>query len=100
LPTQVRFDNSTSDRYTVVEFFAADRMGLLYTITRALFELGLSISVAKIGTYLDQVVDVFYVTDQSGKKITAEERMDEVRIRVLGAVEELEKIEAGHARTV
>ncbi|HEY4310379.1 MAG TPA: [protein-PII] uridylyltransferase [Pirellulales bacterium] len=100
LPTQVRFDNSTSDRYTVVEFFAADRMGLLYTITRALFELGLSISVAKIGTYLDQVVDVFYVTDQSGKKVTAEDRMDEVRVRVLSAVEELEKIEADHAKTV
>ncbi|HEY2838742.1 MAG TPA: [protein-PII] uridylyltransferase, partial [Pirellulales bacterium] len=32
LPTQVRIDNSTSDRFTVVEFFAADRMGLLYTI--------------------------------------------------------------------
>ena len=47
-------------------------MGLLYTITRTLFELELSVSVAKIGTYLDQVVDVFYVTDQDGRKITDE----------------------------
>ena len=33
-PHPVRFDNSTSDRYTMIEFFAADRMGLLYTITQ------------------------------------------------------------------
>ena len=48
-------------------------MGLLYTIARTLFELGLSVSVAKIGTYLDQVVDVFYVTDQAGGKMTDEQ---------------------------
>ncbi|HVU87434.1 MAG TPA: [protein-PII] uridylyltransferase [Pirellulales bacterium] len=99
LPTQVRFDNSTSDRFTVIEFFAADRMGLLYTITRALFELGLSIAVAKIGTYLDQVVDVFYVTDAAGQKVTDVGRMDEIRARLLAAVEELEKAEASTARS-
>ena len=99
LPTQVRFDNSTSERYTVLEFFAADRMGLLYTITRTLFELGLSIAVAKIGTYLDQVVDVFYVSGEGGQKVTDVGRMDEIRARLLAAVEELEKTEAGHARS-
>jgi [protein-PII] uridylyltransferase len=100
LPTQVRIDNSTSDRFTVVEFFAADRMGLLYTITQALFELGLSISVAKIGTYLDQVVDVFYVTDTHGNKIEDDRRIDDVRARLLAAVEELERQETGHARAL
>ncbi len=93
-PTQVRVDNSTSDRYTVVEFFAADRMGLLYTIGRALFQLGLSVSVAKIGTYLDQVVDVFYVTDRNGKKIVEDEQIDHLRATLLAAVGELEKSEA------
>ena len=74
-------------------------MGLLYTITR-FFELKLSIAVAKIGTYLDQVVDVFYVTDQSGRKVTDDGRMEEIRSRLLAAVEELEKSEAGHARSI
>jgi hypothetical protein len=41
---------------------------LLYAITRELFELGLSVARAKIGTFLDQVVDVFYVTDQQNGK--------------------------------
>ena len=79
LPTQVRVDNISSDRYTVIEFFAADRLGLLYTITQALFELGLSIAVAKIGTYLDQVVDVFYVTDQAGRKVIDEVHLEQIR---------------------
>ena len=59
----------TSNRYTIFDVFAADRMGLLYTIARSLFQSGLSVAVAKIGTYLDQVVDVFYVTDQAGQKV-------------------------------
>jgi [protein-PII] uridylyltransferase len=98
LPTQVRADNSTSDRYTILDIFAADRMGLLYTIARTLFELGLSVSVAKIGTYLDQVVDVFYVTDQAGAKIHDEARLSDIRARLLAAVEELERQETERLR--
>jgi len=99
LPTQVKIDNSTSDRYTVVEFFAADRMGLLYTVGRALFELGLSVAVAKIGTYLDQVVDVFYVTEQDGRKIHDEERLEQIRARLLSVVRELEQKESERAKS-
>lgn len=99
LPTQVRIDNSTSDNYTVVEFFAADRMGLLYTIGRALFELGLSVALAKIGTYLDQVVDVFYVTDQDGRKIHNEERLEQIRARLMEVVRELEQRESERAKS-
>ena len=42
-------------------------------------------SVAKIGTYLDQVVDVFYVTDQAGNKIEDEARLQHIRTRLLEA---------------
>jgi [protein-PII] uridylyltransferase len=77
--TQVVIDNSSSDQYTVVEVFADDRLGLLYTITKALFEQGLSIASARISTSLDQVVDVFYVTDQAGAKLTDEGRLEAIR---------------------
>jgi [protein-PII] uridylyltransferase len=88
LPTRVKLDNDTSDRFTVVDVFCHDRMGLLYTITRTLFECGASVGVAKIGTYLDQVVDVFYVTDQqTGAKITDERRLSEIRGRLLSAID-------------
>ena len=86
-PTQVRIDNSTSERYTIIDIFTADRRGLLYTITRKLFDLGLSVSVAKIGTYLDQVVDVFYFTDSSGNKIENDDRLEQIRTRLLEEIE-------------
>lgn len=86
LPTQVRFDNSTSARCTILTVLAYDRLGLLYSITRTLFELGLSVQVAKIGTYLDQVVDVFYVVDQHGSKVENESQLESIRQRLLLSV--------------
>jgi [protein-PII] uridylyltransferase len=91
LPTQVRVDNHTSDRFTILDIFAADRTGLLYTIARSLFEKGLSVGGAKIGTYLDQVVDVFYVTDQEGRKLLDEERLDAIRRQLLEEIDAFER---------
>ena len=91
LPTRITIDNNTADRFTIIAVFAYDRMGLLYAVARALFELGLSVSMAKIGTHLDQVVDVFYVTDQqSGAKITDDRRLAEIRRHLLAAIEALD----------
>ncbi len=97
LPTRVEIDNTTSERYTIIDVFAADRAGLLYTVTRSLFELGLSVAVAKIGTYLDQVVDVFYVADLAGRKIEDPERLTRLRQRLLSAIETLEREACGPA---
>ncbi|MCL5885409.1 MAG: [protein-PII] uridylyltransferase, partial [Deltaproteobacteria bacterium] len=63
-PTRVLFDNSVSTRYTVVDIFTYDRIGLLYDITRTLTALGLDIVLSKISTKADQVADVFYVVDK------------------------------------
>lgn len=94
MPTRIRTDNSTSERYTIIDVFAADRTGLLYRITRTLFELGLSVSLAKIATYLDQVVDVFYVTDMQGRKVEDEGRIEAIRSRLLEEIEAVERQEA------
>ncbi len=88
-PTRVLYDNVTSPRATILEIFTANRTGLLYTITRTLFEQGLSVTAAKIGTHLDQVVDVFYVTDTNGNKIESEDRLEEIRRHLLQAVAEV-----------
>jgi [protein-PII] uridylyltransferase len=77
--TAIQIDNEASDDFTIVEVFTADRIGVLFTITYALHQLGLSIHVAKISTNVDQVADVFYVTDERGGKIQEALRLEEIR---------------------
>jgi [protein-PII] uridylyltransferase len=86
-PTQIRFDNSTSENHTIISVFAYDRTGLLYDISKALFDLKLDLQVAKVSTHLDQVVDVFYVTDIQGKKITEPTLLYTLRQRLLRSIE-------------
>ena len=87
---RVNTDNSTSDHYTIIDVFAYDRTGLLYAVTRTFFELGCSVWRAKISTYLDQVLDVFYVTDQENNKIVDQGRLDAIRQRLLEVIRESE----------
>jgi [protein-PII] uridylyltransferase len=77
--TVVNIDNEASDDFTIIEVFTEDRIGVLFTITYSLHCLGLSIHVAKISTNVDQVADVFYVTDERGGKITDAGAVESVR---------------------
>lgn len=80
--TEVQIDNETSDRFTIIDVFADDTQGLLYVITRSIFQLGLSVHAARISTRLDQVADVFYVTDQHGAKIEDPARLEAIRAAI------------------
>lgn len=82
-PPRVVVDNAASDFYTLVEVHAPDRIGLLYAITRALADLGLDIHLAKVATYGDDVVDVFYVRDLEGQRIEDPERIRAIERSVL-----------------
>jgi [protein-PII] uridylyltransferase len=86
-PTHVAIDNDTSDAYTIIDVFAGDVQGLLYVITRTLFELGLSIHSSKIATRLDQIVDVFYVQEANGGKIVDDERLARIKQTLTEAVD-------------
>lgn len=87
MPTRVRIDNRTSPTHTVISVFTYDCLGLLYSITRALYELDLNVGFAKIGTHIDQVVDVFYVTSQDGRKIEDDRRLEAIREELQERVE-------------
>ena len=87
-PTRVVFDNSVSSRYTVVDIFTYDRIGLLYDITRTLAGMGIDIALSKISTKADQVADVFYLTDRGLGKITDEARLEQIRAALLEAIGE------------
>jgi [protein-PII] uridylyltransferase len=78
--TVVQVDNEASDNLTIVEVFTEDRIGVLFTMTYVLHQLGLSIHVAKISTNVDQVADVFYVTGADGKKIEDPARLEAIRL--------------------
>lgn len=82
-PPRVNIDNTTSNRYTIFDVFAADRAGLLYDIARTLFECELSVWRARIATYQVQVVDVFYVTDPDGEKCRDAAKFEAARRRLL-----------------
>ncbi|MBV8976902.1 MAG: [protein-PII] uridylyltransferase [Alphaproteobacteria bacterium] len=83
---RVHFDNEASVSATVVELEGLDRPGLLYEISRALFESKLSISSAIVSTYGERAVDVFYVRDGFGHKIIHPERLKAVEGRLLSAL--------------
>jgi [protein-PII] uridylyltransferase len=83
---RVLIDNSASDTYTVIEVNGRDRPGLLHDLTRALFVAGLTIHSAQIATYGERAVDVFYVKDGFGLKITHAQRIETVRTKMLEAL--------------
>jgi [protein-PII] uridylyltransferase len=86
VPPRVLIDNKASGTYTVIEVNGRDRPGLLYEVTRALTQLNLQISTAKISTYGEKVIDVFYVKDLFGHKIYHERKLADIRERLIEAL--------------
>jgi len=85
-PDEIVVDNASSDFFTIVEIYTHDFPGLLYKITDALFQCKLNIWVAKIGTKVDQVVDVFYVRDFDGQKVDRPEEVAAIKEAIKGTL--------------
>lgn len=81
-PNRVVVDNESSSFFTIVEVFTYDFTGLLFSVTDALLRCRLDLWVAKIATYVDQVVDVFYVRDFDGQKLDTPEQVAEIRAAI------------------
>ncbi|MDA9581639.1 [protein-PII] uridylyltransferase, partial [bacterium] len=79
LRPQLRIDNNLADDASIIEVSGLDRPGLLYALLRALYELNLSVSAARIATFGERVVDVFHVTDLAGGQITDAARKKKLR---------------------
>ncbi len=84
---RVHFDNDASSHATVIEVEGLDRPGLLYDVTHAIFRSGVSISSSMVATYGERAIDVFYVRDGYGHKITHKDRLDSIEKRLLKALE-------------
>jgi [protein-PII] uridylyltransferase len=83
--SEVVVDDRASPRHSVVEVFAKDRPGLLYSLSRAMHGLGLSIALSKINTEGTKVADVFYVNELDGSKVAPGPRFKAIREALLEA---------------
>ncbi len=76
--TKVVIDNTSSDTCSVIEVYSADLPGQLYRITQMLADFGMNIHKAYIATEVGQLIDVFYLLDSQGEKLTNEELQQEI----------------------
>ena len=79
----VIINNALSDQFTVIEVAGRDRPGLLYELTSTLSNLMLDITSAHVTTFGEKAVDVFYVTDLTGRKIDSDPRQEAIRTRLI-----------------
>jgi [protein-PII] uridylyltransferase len=76
-----------SSRTTVVEVNALDRPGLLARLARAIHRCGHQVHSAHIATYGERAVDVFYLSNSRGRKLS-QGQIDELRSELLAAARE------------
>jgi [protein-PII] uridylyltransferase len=86
IAASIDFDNDSSDAFTIIDVTGPDRVGLLYRITRALYDLNLDIGSAKIVTEGARVMDSFYVIDLFRRKIVDGERLERIKESLLAVL--------------
>ena len=80
LPVSIAFSNDASPAYTQLTIRSADTFGFLFAFTNALSVLDVNIERAEILTNRADVCDTFWLTDRGGKKILANQRLQELRV--------------------
>ncbi len=75
---RIVFHNDVSSKYTVIDIFTIDYIGLLYDITSILASFNIDIHTAKVGTDEDQIADAFYVRESGGGKIEDKNTIREI----------------------
>ena len=88
IPTSITFDNEGSEIYTIIEVDTRDRPGLLHDLTLTLAASNIYIASAVIATYGVQVVDVFYIKDMFGLKLTNRTKQEALERKLRAAIAE------------
>ncbi|MBF0446003.1 MAG: [protein-PII] uridylyltransferase [Magnetococcales bacterium] len=88
IPVDIRVDNSF-ETFTLLEVTALDRIGLLYNITRVLQKQGIQILTAKISSYGEKAVDVFYIKDLFGLKL-GKRKIESISKNIKESIEKLD----------
>jgi [protein-PII] uridylyltransferase len=77
-PPRVRMLDGASDRADVLEVRAHDQPALLWRVTNALADAGLSVVNARVSTLGSEVIDVLYLVDGDGSRLMSHRRADAV----------------------
>ena len=68
MPISVDIYHELSLRRTIIEVQANDHIGLLYKLTKAIFDMGFNITFARISTERGAALDTFYIEKINGKE--------------------------------
>lgn len=85
-PPRVFINNAASDSCTLIEINGTDCVGFLHAVTHTMTKLNLNIVSAHVYTYGSRIVDVFYVTDSDGKKITGDDKIQQIKTALLDTI--------------
>ena len=83
---RVIINNNASRTHTVIEVNGLDRPGFLHDVTRTLTALNLQISSARISTFGERAVDVFYVKNAYGVQESHEAKLKQIRAALMEAL--------------
>ena len=86
-PTRIAIDNKTHPTYTLVEFQAQDRIGLLYDVLSCLDRESVLVRLSRINTQAGAAIDTLYVVhDSSHGKITDSHRVRTIQQHLKNAI--------------
>ena len=84
--SNVTVDDKGSNNATIIEVTAMNRNYLLYDIALTLYNLKISVVSAHINTYGETAIDVFYIKDRFGLKITDTHFLTKVKQNILATI--------------
>jgi [protein-PII] uridylyltransferase len=86
-PTRIALDNKTHPTYTLVEFQAPDRIGLLYDVLSCLDRENILVPLSRINTQAGAAIDTLYVVDASSHaKISDSHRIGTIQQHLKDAI--------------
>ena len=88
IPTRIRVDNQASRQATVIEIQAHNRPHLLFDLCVSLMQCHVTIQAAKVDTFGQRALDVFYIRNRFGLKILDENHLSSIKQALIEAIEQ------------
>ena len=82
-PVEIEFDNDSHPDMTLIRIASDDTSGFMYELTNSLALLGIDVRQMTIRTDGSRVRDTLLVTDDSGRKLLDEQRLQVLRTAVV-----------------